>query len=242
MSILKSFISLFPGGEKLAERHSYRRRSRLLDRVGNTEDRFTAIYEGNKWKNEESRSGDGSTLEYTRNIREEIPRLIERYELKTILDAPCGDYNWFRHVQRDKNIQYIGADIVRPLIAKNQEKFGDENTRFMHLDITSEKLPDADLWLCRDCLHHLSNADIYSVIDNFLDSNIRYLLTTTNSECDRNIDIPTGHCRLLNLELPPFGFCEPKMYIDDWIEGHAFKRLALWEKKDLYDVASSQST
>ncbi len=242
MSILKSFISLFPGGKKLAEKHSYRRRSRLLARAGNTEDRFTAIYESNKWKNEESRSGEGSTLEYTRNIRKEIPRLIEGYEVKTILDAPWGDYNWFRHIPRDQDTQYTGADIVRSLIAANQEKFGNENTRFVQLDIITQELPDADLWLCRDCLFHLSYDDIFSVIGNFLNSDIRYLLTSTHTECDRNIDIPTGHFRLINLELPPFSFCKPNLTIDDWIEGSPVRHLAMWERKDLADIAPPIST
>ncbi len=233
MSFLKSFISLFPGGKNLAEKHSYRRRSRLLERVGDTEDRFTAIYKHNEWKNEESRSGEGSTLEYTRNIRKEIPPLIERYGFKTILDAPCGDYHWFHRIQRAQDTQYIGADIVEPLIATNQENFGNENTRFIHLDIIEQQLPDADLWLCRDCLVHLSYGDIFSVIANFLDSNIRYLLTSTHPDCDRNIDIPTGHFRLLNLALPPFSFCKPILLIDDWIEGSPVRHLALWEKKDL---------
>ena len=242
MSILKSLISLFPGGKKLAERHSYRRRTRLLESVGNTEARFTAIYKQNEWKNEESRSGEGSTLEYTRNIRQEIPRLIERYGFKTILDAPCGDYHWFEHVQRDQDTQYIGGDIVKPLIAANQEKFGNENTHFVQLDIISQKLPDADLWLCRDCLFHLSYDDIFSVIDNFLNSNIRYLLTSTHPDCDRNIDIPTGHFRLLNLALPPFSFCKPILRIDDWIEGTPARHLALWEKKDLVGFVPPMST
>ncbi len=242
MSILKSFISLFPGGKKLAEKHSYRRRSRRLERVGNTEDRFTAIYEKNEWKNVESRSGEGSTFEYTRNIRKEIPRLIEQYGLKTILDAPCGDYYWYQHVQRDMDTQYIGADIVEPMIRANEEKFGNENTRFIHLDIITQDLPDADLWLCRDCLFHLSYDDIFSAIDNFLNSNIRYLLTSTHSECDRNIDIPTGHFRQLNLELPPFSFCKPILSIDDWIYGMPVRHLALWEQKNLADIAPPIST
>ncbi|MCZ6717316.1 MAG: class I SAM-dependent methyltransferase, partial [Gammaproteobacteria bacterium] len=112
---------------------------------------------------------------------------------------------------RDRDTQYIGVDIVAPLIAASQEKFGNENTRFVHLDIISQKLPDADLWLCRDCLFHLSYDDIFSVIGNFLNSDIRYLLTSTHPECDRNIDIPTGHFRLLNMELPPFSFCRPTL-------------------------------
>ncbi len=66
MSILKSFVSLFPGGENLARRFSYYRRGRKLARIGDTEDRFTYIYEHNKWQNPESVSGAGSSLWFHR--------------------------------------------------------------------------------------------------------------------------------------------------------------------------------
>src|SRR5688500_7192394 len=61
---------------------------------------FTEIYRQNMWQNEESVSGDGSTLSYTQNIRSEIPKLIKQFKFREVLDAPCGDYNWFRHVNR----------------------------------------------------------------------------------------------------------------------------------------------
>jgi hypothetical protein len=76
----------------------------------------------------------------------------------------------------------------------------------------------------------------------FLDSDIRYLLTSTHPECDRNIDIPTGYFRLINLELPPFSFCKPILAIDDWVEGKPVRQLALWEQKDLADINTSVST
>ena len=87
MNLIKKFIRLFPGVIRLTDAISYRRCNRRLERIGNIEDRFTYIYEANLWKNEESRSGIGSTIANTRNLRKELPRLIQNYGIETLLDA-----------------------------------------------------------------------------------------------------------------------------------------------------------
>jgi hypothetical protein len=153
--------------------------------------------------------------------------------IRTILDAPCGDYGWFRQIARDLDVTYIGGDIVGELIATHQLEFGSARTRFEVIDITSDMLPTVDLWLCRDCLFHFSNADTFSTMDNFLRSEIPLLLTTTHPECEQNTDIPTGSFRLLNLEIPPFSFPEPIERMDDWIEGHPVRQLALWDRASI---------
>ena len=233
MSILKSFISLFSGGENLARKISYYRRGRKLAKIGDTEDRFTYIYEHNKWKDSESVSGAGSSVGVTEKIRAKIPRLLESYGIARMLDAPCGDYNWFRSVERGQ-VEYIGGDIVQVLIDKNQEAYGDETTSFIHLDITKDPLPDVELWMCRDCLIHLSLELIDNALANFARSNVRYLLVSTYPETTENQDIPTGHVRLLNLNLPPFNFPEPLTLIDDTPEGaNETKQLGLWERSQL---------
>ncbi len=162
--------------------------------------------------------------------------MINKYQLKTILDAPCGDYNWFRLVERGNHVKYIGGDIVEPLIEKNNECYSSDNTAFIVLDICNDKLPQADMWLCRDCLFHLSHEDIRKVIKNFLSSEVPYLLTSIHTKCTANKDIFTGNFRLLNLELPPFNFCQPILYIDDWIEGFPERKLGLWSKEMLEKV------
>jgi len=135
-------------------------------------------------------------------------------------------------------VRYIGGDIVPGLVSTNQLRFGDGHTRFEVIDITTDRLPEADFWLCRDCLFHFSDADIFSTLRNFVRSEIRYLLTTTHPLCTENTDIPTGSFRLLNLELPPFGFPEPAERIDDWIEGHPVRQLALWDRASIARVLS----
>lgn len=200
--------------------------------ITDSEELFTSYFNNGHWvsNDDESVSGSGSTKRYMENIREKIPELIENLDVKTILDAPCGDYNWFQLIQRTPEVQYIGGDIVKPLIERNQSLFTNHNTRFIHLDITKDKLPNADLWLLRDCLFHLSNKDINLVLYNFLRSNIPYLLTTTYPESEVNKDINTGSARQLNLELPPFNLCPPILYLDDWIEGYPVRKLGLWSE------------
>lgn len=200
---------------------------------------FDYYYQNNTWGDSESVSGPGSTLAYTENIRTKIPELVEELGVFIILDSPCGDFNWFRAIEWNRSISYIGADIVKPLIDKNQLLYGDASKRFISLDITNDKLPQADLWLCRDCLFHLSYKDITIAIQNFLTSDIRYILTSNHQNCTKNKDIATGSFRLLNLELPPFNLGKPIMVIDDWIEGFPERQLCLWERNTLINKLGS---
>ena len=203
---------------------------------------FLAHFQSNEWGSSESASGPGSTLEYTKNIRQELPRLAQELAVRTILDAPCGDYNWFRAIDWHTAIDYLGGDIVEPLIERNQERFEDQGTRFMVLDVIQDPLPVRDLWLCRDCLFHLSERDIFRSLANFARSRIPYLLTSNHPECDVNVDIPTGEFRQINLTLPPFNLPPPRRVIDDWIEGYPTRHLALWDKETVADALSTNKT
>ena len=116
-----------------------------ISRFKNNEELFSSYYLNNTWKNAESRSGEGSTVEYTRKIRAQLPVLMGNLGVKLILDAPCGDYNWFRLIER-KGVNYLGGDIVALLIQRCKDLYANENTNFTQLDIIQDRLPDADLW------------------------------------------------------------------------------------------------
>ena len=66
----------------------------------------------------ESASGAGSTLDYTANIRQQLPQLFKDFSITSIYDAPCGDFNWMRFVIKQSDITYYGADIVPAMIEK----------------------------------------------------------------------------------------------------------------------------
>src|SRR6266403_2008763 len=97
---------------------------------------FRAIYKANAWANPKSLSGDGATLSATRALRGELPKLLKQLEIKTILDAGCGDFHWMGRAKLGIE-QYIGIDIVPELIRKNQRAHGGANRKFLHRDLVS---------------------------------------------------------------------------------------------------------
>jgi hypothetical protein len=197
------------------------------------EERFTWIYTSNYWRNEESASGAGSTLDYTKILREELPFLFSQYSIKKILDAPCGDFNWMRHLLQTVDVEYVGADIVSTLIDELNKKYKNGKVSFICVDLVKDALPKSDLMICRDCLFHLSYDDAKSVLKNFISSGTPYLLTTTHTKTDgfRNEDILTGDFRLIDLFSAPYDFpLNPLASIEDWIAPHPERRMCLWSR------------
>src|SRR3984885_4706502 len=71
------------------------------------------------------KSGPGSSLKYTQALREELPKFLRRYNVRTIFDAGCGDFLWMKHVPLD-GINYLGGDVVAPLIEQLQKENPDK--------------------------------------------------------------------------------------------------------------------
>ena len=153
--------------------------------------RFRRIYETNLWGSEQSRSGHGSAADQTAHLRERLPELLRRYEIRTLLDIPCGDFGWMRNVDLGE-VDYTGADIVPAIVEALERDFGSERRRFRLLDLTKDDLPACDLVFCRDCLVHLSLANIRRAFANLRRSGSRFLLTTTFTEEPANADIADG--------------------------------------------------
>ena len=117
-------------------------------------------------------------MEATEDVRRELPKLIRSYNIKTMVDAPCGDWNWMSST--DLRLEkYTGVDIVPELITDNTAKYGSHKTEFVAWNIVTDRLPSADLILCRDCLVQLSFQDIASVIDIFKSTDYTYLIANT---------------------------------------------------------------
>ena len=197
---------------------------------------FTAIYKTNWWGSPESVSGTGSTLAYTHNLRNQLPKLFSTFQINTVFDAPCGDFNWMKLVVSNTNIQYIGGDIVSELIQNNMLKNQSLAIKFINLNIIDGQFPKADLWICRDCLIHFSFKDTLLVLENYLRSEIPYLLTTThhNKSNFENHDIQTGDVRIIDLFSAPFHFPKPPLFeLDDWLEPDLPRVMALFDRSQV---------
>lgn len=194
-------------------------------------DVFQKIYDENLWQSEESVSGTGSTMEQTAEVRRFLPHLLEAFDVRTLLDIPCGDLNWISKI--DLGIeQYIGADIVPQLIAGNRTKYPNEDI-FKVLDITTDDLPQVDMVLVRDLLGHFSRADVRLALKNLKRSRSRYLLTTTFPSEKTEGDIKTGQWHPINLA-SMYGMPDPIAFWPEinvkFKDGHeSIKGLGLWD-------------
>jgi hypothetical protein len=198
---------------------------------------FAHVYESNYWGNSQSRSGSGSDLLQTKQIRTQFPDLIRDFGIESILDIPCGDFFWMKECELGV-ASYIGADIVPCLIADLNCHYGTPLRRFVVLDLTKDLLPKVDVVLCRDALVHFSFAHCQSAFANLKRSGSTYLLTTTFTARGKNLDIPTGgNWRTLNMQLAPFSFPKPLRLINEGCteNNNEFndKSLGLWRIADL---------
>jgi len=197
---------------------------------------FTNIYDTRAWHSKESISGNGSELSQTKQIINELPFLFKKYNITSMLDIPCGDFNWIQYVNLD-NVKYIGADIVEDLIITNQTKY--PNFEFRHLDLTKSELPQVDLILARDVFVHMTYNTIIMALHNIINSGCKYLLTTSFTGMNSNRDLAVdGDWRPLNLLIEPFRFKPIYLINEDCTEGdnnqHNDKCLILFEISRLY--------
>ena len=187
-------------------------------------------------KTTESISGPGSSLPQTEIVRKKIPEIVKQFNIKSILDAPCGDFYWMSTVTLG-DCFYFGIDIIKPLIEFNKKRFSDTMHIFQHLDLTSQELPKVDLIICRDLLVHLSFQDTFKVINNFKQSKSTYLLTTFFSRRVSNVSLHELGWYPLNLLKEPFNFPQPVLIINENCteQGGIYsdKSLGLWEISQL---------
>lgn len=205
---------------------------------------FESVYRDNLWDSGESRSGQGSELAYTASLRAELPVLLKQLAVGSMLDLPCGDFNWMEHVDL-AGIEYVGADIVPEIVSANQARFGNAQRRFIRADVVEDTLPEVDLIFCRDCLIHFSYELIGRAVNAMLASKARYLFLTHDNTLIRyepnggkNVDLESLEngvnymYRPINFTLPPFSFPQPVHMINEGL-WDGYKTMALWRTDDL---------
>jgi hypothetical protein len=206
----------------------------------------------------ESKSGGGSTMGETEIIRQQIKQIVKDKEIKSVVDAPCGDFNWMKDIVYSFE-SYTGCDIVPEMIADNQ-KYANSIIKFQELDLTQEntEIPEADLLITRDVIGHLTLEDGKKVIANILKSKCKYLLTTTwysltdedypqtHTNYDREVTLDrqweAGAAQFypVCLHSAPFNLPKPEFYIEekplvDGYENGIRKGLAFYDLDKLRD-------
>jgi len=186
---------------------------------------FEDIIKNHRWN--DVLCGTGSTMYYTEPVRTALPKFVNKYNISSMFDAPCGDYSWMSTVQFPKGFKYIGGDIVSFMVDSNRSKY--PGVDFRVIDISQDELPEVDLLFCRDCLFHFSHNDLVKTIANIARSRVKYILTTSYVEGNNN-DISTGNFRELNLEREPYNFDNPVDAINEYITNEPKRRMCLWPR------------
>jgi len=164
-----------------------------------------------QWKTDETLCGQGSTMVHTVKMRKHLPEIIETYNIRSMLDIGCGDWNWMRYVPIE--CQYTGIELIDELYAQAVQHTA-QNRTFLNVDVFEHDLPKVDLVLCRDVLVHLPLAMCVDLIKRL---KTKYLLATTFPHENVNPEIHVGGWRKLNMLLPPFDLTAVNIYAENEI-------------------------
>ena len=74
--------------------------------------KFKLIHKFNLWASNESISGPGSEISNTKAVVKFLNNFIKEQNIKSILDIPCGDFNWMQTVDLS-GIKYIGGALFK---------------------------------------------------------------------------------------------------------------------------------
>jgi len=184
----------------------------------NRKESFAKIWSDNVW-GKQSKSGPGSLLSTTVNIRKVLKSVIAKIKAVlhkksvTMLDSSCGDMTWMpTFLAKRKDIDYTGYDIVPGNINGHKQKFSLLPWNFEVHDLVVDPVPYYDVIFSRVTLQHLKTGDIQKVLRNFLESGSRFLLTTNfpSLKLNRELDEAEQYrFRPVNLLLAPFSLPAP---------------------------------
>lgn len=209
--------------------------SKLIQKIQNTtmstSNVFDKIYKYKRWSfNENPLSGEGSTLEATKETIKIIDNVIKKYNIKSIYDSACGDMTWMPYLLKlHPDIHYIGGDVSEYVINMNKKRDGLKKYEFKVIDFSKDIIPKVDLILCRDVIQHLNSNSVLQGLHNFSKSNSKYLLITnylkTTKEKSQET-ILSGYTNYINLYLEPFNLPKANECFDEKFDD---KFLCLWK-------------
>jgi len=209
--------------------HAFRALQSAVARFRSREAIFRGIYHSNAWGSAESKSGVGSTLENTQALRAALPPLMQELGVTSLLDVPCGDFNWMRYTDLG-HVSYIGGDIIDEIVTSNQQRHAQPGREFRKIDILASDLPRCDLIMVRDLFNHFPTKEVLACLRRINATGFKFLLVGHYGNVTSNADTHMGGSRPINFRLPPFSFPEPVRTILEDYEPHRElgRSMTLW--------------
>lgn len=173
---------------------------------------FTNIYENSVWGNNNNKeykgsSGLGSEIEYNKDYIPLLKKIINDYNVKSVVDLGCGDFRIGKLVYDDIDVVYTGYDAYKGVVEYNTTQHLTPKYTFKHLDFyrNKEEIIEGDMCILKDVLQHWPLYEIYSFLDYLVDNKkFKYILTVNCChDAKDNVDIRVGGYRQLSHECLP---------------------------------------
>lgn len=170
-----------------------------MNKEGSLSKTFDDIYRYRRWG---YGSGPGSIYIFNKCFIKFVNGYLKKHkDIKRVVDIGCGDWQIAKHFDL-KNINYVGCDVSKEALSRSS-KYSSKNIEFQHIDAIKDRLPDGDLVIIKEVLHHLSNKSVQKILSKF--SKYKYVIIQNNIEENQltNSDIKDGKYRALDVQKPP---------------------------------------
>jgi len=171
---------------------------------------------------QKSASGKGSWLGYnTETSLKQLKETIHKYNIKSVVDMPCGDVNWiFDSFETDSLPLYVGLDVASAVIEVNKKRFAHHKNKEFHFwdashcavprffNETSSKEETFDLVHVRDVVQHMGMDLGVKYFCNVFKSGAKFMLTTTFPG-GKHTNVADSDFYKNDLSQEPFAFPEP---------------------------------
>ena len=220
-SLLRAWIprSLIGGYRRLRRLWLQRRNGKRT-----VEEVFSAIYEQAGWGGRKGELYSGSGSDDERIVSAYISTIVEQASIEgfqgaTFIDLGCGDFRVGEQLLPLCSC-YIGVDVVKRVIRRNHDKYGNAKTYFTHSDILEDDLPEGDVCFVRQVLQHLSNEQIGVVLAKLKKYKWVYVTEHHPSDSDsikpnrdkvHGADIRIERNSGVYMSEPPFGLPEKRL-------------------------------
>lgn len=200
--------------------------------------KFDKMYHDQGWgfTNNETLSGDGSTLAVNKYRNLFLSNFINKHRIQKVYDI-CGDCNWqhaFVSLVNVEGFEYFGFDVSGIALTKAKEKNAGNSLKFSDspIDLCNYKLectnPSKSLIIIKEVIQHLPLDMGLTILKNIKESGIKYLAVTNHDtelfDIRVNKNTQPGGFYPNNMYLEPFNMKNPIEDISDFINNKELEK------------------
>lgn len=174
-----------------------------------------------------------SSIEFTKTLRLMVPPLFKKYNIISMFDSGCNDCTWAS--RWEDSIKYSGGDISLSMVSEAWNNFPHLDVR-LH-DATTDPFPNVDVIFCRDVAIHLNNQDKRKLLNNWISSQVSWLMITHDETLTSNRDfeysVDSFPLAPVNWCIDPWNFPPPKDSVYEIKDSDRGRCMALWHRDQI---------